>query len=341
MMQPIRNNKRIKITYITFDMKARGGISYYSSSLVAALQKHFDAISVIEIRNQNRWCRALAVLWSAINAPRGSTIISSHINFLRVIVPFSMFKNFELGVLTYNKEVEAPEVIPLLESIDHFFPLFQSGRARLRALGVADENIQVVHNILDPASEQQASPDVPKNFTVLSRLDKFDVMVKGIFHLLRALRHTEGVHVTIAGSGDAKPGLEAYCQRHGLSEKVFFSGFIDEQEKKLLLEQTKYFIHLSHGEGIPCIAVMEALDKGCTVILHDDGCGDVEALPSGLPVIIVNRHQPIPLAQSLSRLALSASNLSCGDQALQLETITSYYSADNVARIILKRLEKS
>ena len=58
------------IIYITFYMKTRGSISYYSSALLASLHKNHDTLSVVEIKHQNSWGRALAELWSVINVNR-------------------------------------------------------------------------------------------------------------------------------------------------------------------------------------------------------------------------------------------------------------------------------
>lgn len=328
-----------KIIFITYDLKARGGISYYSAALSAELGRQAENFSLYELKLQNRWLRALSVFWLALTAPSGASIISSHVNFLRAIVPFRWLKNLRLGVITYNKEVDAPFIQPILEHIDFFFPLFQSGRKRLQAKGISDERIATICNILTPAGQAGKLPFAWENFLLISRLDKFDVMVKGIFHLLRALRHTENVHLTIAGSGDAKDALEAYCSRHDINSKVTFTGYVDTTEKLRLLRQTTYFIHLSNGEGIPCIAVLEAIEQGCIAILHNDGRGDIETLPENMPIMAVNRHQSEKVAALLSKLSLSPPRKTSASLA-RAKSLVNNFSAETAAQKILMRLEQ-
>jgi glycosyltransferase involved in cell wall biosynthesis len=328
-----------KIIFLTYDLKARGGISYYSAAISTELDRRAENFSLYELKLQNRWLRALSVFWLALTAPNGACILSSHVNFLRAIVPLRWLKNLRLGVITYNKEVEAPFIEPILEHIDFFFPLFQSGRKRLQAKGISDERIATICNILEPVGQMGKLPTFQENFLLISRLDKFDVMVKGVFHLLRALRHTENVHLTIAGSGDAKDALEAYCSRHDINSKVTFAGYVDTAEKLRLLRKTTFFIHLSNGEGIPSIAVLESIEQGCIAILHNDGRGDIENLPENMPVILVNRHQSEKVAALLSNLSFSPPRKTSASLA-RAKSFLNNFSAGTAAQKILTRLEK-
>ena len=158
-------------------------------------------------------------------------------------------------------------------------------------------------------------------------------MVKGVFYLLRALRHAVGIEITIVGTGDARLLVEQYCVRHQITERVTLKGYVSANEKLNLLRHSKYLVHLSSGEGIPCIAAMEAAEQGCTIIMHNDGRGDIEALPNDFPAIVTDRRNPKELAKLLSELSKSGLQKERRQDKFA-PLITSNYSANSVAQII-------
>ena len=206
------------IYFITFDLKARGGISYYARALMDGFEKQNYHIRVIELAQKNRWNRLLALLIFIVLVPRGATILSSHVNFLRAIVPFKKIKNLSIATLVYNTEILQPAIRPTVIKIDCFFPLFFSGERRLKTLGINNDKISRITNILQPSIGQKLAINTSYPLIVISRLDTFDIKNKGLFYLLRALRHDRRINVIIAGSGDAKASLEAYCKKYQLKK---------------------------------------------------------------------------------------------------------------------------
>lgn len=327
------------IYFITFDLKARGGISYYARALMNGFKKQNYHIRVIELAQKNRWNRLLALLIFIVLVPRGATILSSHVNFLRAIVPFKKIKNLSIATLVYNTEILQPAIRPTVIKIDCFFPLFFSGERRLKTLGINNDKISRITNILQPSIGQKLAINTSYPLIVISRLDTFDIKNKGLFYLLRALRHDRRINVIIAGSGDAKASLEAYCKKYQLKKQVTFRGYISDTEKVDLIRSAATFIHLSSGEGIPAIAVMEALEQGCATIIHNDGQGDLEHLPTDMPIIETNRYDSFELAKILLLHSTRKIKKSHADFERSYH-MTKYYSANNVAKIIASRLEQ-
>lgn len=326
-----------KIYFITYDLTARGGISYYARALIPALKKQEPNIEVIELKQSNRWHRLASLLVCAILAPRGALIISNHINFLRAFVPLKRIKNFSLSAITINREIEHPSIIPMLRKVDHLFPMFYHGRARLEALGVPAENITHINNILLQSGQPSKNIKAEHQFLIIARLDKFDTKIKGFFYLLRALRKCKNIRVVIAGSGDSKASLEAYCHRFNIQEQVSFKGFVNNKEKISLMRAASVFIHLSDGEGLPCITVMEAIEQGCRILVHDDPRGDVNRLVAKMPLIPVNRYNSSLLADTLQKEAKKQKNKDKLTFA-QAKNSINHYSAENVVKVISAKM---
>lgn len=327
------------IYFITFDLEARGGISYYARALMNGFKKQNYHIRVIELAQKNRWNRLLALLIFIVLVPRGATILSSHVNFLRAIVPFKKIKNLSIATLVYNTEILQPAIGPTMTKIDCFFPLFFSGERRLGILGINSDKISRITNILQPSIGQKLAIDTSYPLVVISRLDTFDIKNKGLFYLLRALRHDRSINVIIAGSGNAKKSLEAYCKKYQLEKQVVFKGYVSDAEKIELMRSAAAFIHLSSGEGIPAITVMEAVEQGCSIIMHNDGQGDLEYLPPDMPIIETNRYNTVSLAKTL-RLHSDRKIKKSHADFQRSHGMLKYYSARNVARIIASKLEQ-
>ena len=327
-----------RVYFITYDLNARGGISYYSRAFLAELKSEYKSVSVVEVRHKNRWLRLIVLLLFSLSVPRGSIILSSHINFLGILVPFKSLKNLSLATIIYNKECEQHPILFILPKIDHFFPLFQSGFRRLLRRGVSGKNIALINNIINHS--QQAYTDIMpvSPFLIISRLDKFDLKNKGIFYLLRAVRKCKNANIIIAGSGDGEQALIRYCKKFKIDDRVDFRGFVTEAEKMNLLLYSDVFIHLSDGEGIPSISVMEAIEHNCRILAHDDGSGDIERLPETISLILTNRYDSVLLAKTLSYLA-KKKRLKTEKSFLEAKDSLGYYSARRAKNIITSRLE--
>ena len=55
-----------KVYFITYDLTARGGISYYARALIPALKKKEPDLVIIELKQKNRWHRLASLLVCAI-----------------------------------------------------------------------------------------------------------------------------------------------------------------------------------------------------------------------------------------------------------------------------------
>ena len=86
------------------------------------------------------------------------------------------------------------------------------------------------------------------------------------------------LHLLILGEGPDRPALEALANELGVSERVFFPGFVDNPE--VYARRSRVFALSSRNEGFPG-ALIEALDAGAAIVSTDCPFGPREVLDGG------------------------------------------------------------
>jgi glycosyltransferase involved in cell wall biosynthesis len=137
-------------------------------------------------------------------------------------------------------------------------------RSQLMAICPPDtwERLRVVHVGIPVEAFTRSSPPAetagPTRILYIGRL----VPEKGQSVLLEAAaaltRAGRDLHLTLAGEGDLRPGLEAMARRLGMAERVEFPGAVGQEELHALYERAGIFCLPSFGEGVP-VVLMEAM----------------------------------------------------------------------------------
>jgi len=116
--------------------------------------------------------------------------------------------------------------------------------------------------------------------------------LKGVDNFARAvdlLLNREDVildRVLFIGDGPAKTRLQSYfCSRHGYSEIVRFTGWLEHEEAMNLLSSAKVFVLPSKSEGLPK-TLIEAMVRGVVPVVTPVG---------NIPGVITNGHDGILL----------------------------------------------
>ena len=114
--------------------------------------------------------------------------------------------------------------------------------------------------------------------------------------LLRAFAEVSArrdVNLVILGDGSERASLEAQARSLGLSERVFFAGFVDNAEA--FMRRARVFVLSSRNEGLPMVLI-EALVAGIAIVSTDCPFGPRELLDEGR----LGRLTPVGDAESLA-----------------------------------------
>lgn len=118
----------------------------------------------------------------------------------------------------------------------------QATRSELAELGVAEDRVVVVPNGVEPAPLVTSTTTATPHLLVLGRL----VPHKRVEHALEVVARLQSrwsdLHLTIVGDGWWEAQLRAEADRLGISDRVRFAGFVDEQTKHELLASA--WVHL-------------------------------------------------------------------------------------------------
>ncbi len=139
----------------------------------------------------------------------------------------------------------------------------------------------------------------------VARLEDPRKNVELALHALSALRTGHDFTYTVVGEGPLRPGLEALSGRLGLSDRVRFTGRVEDNLLPSLLADADLFLlpssassHSFEGFGI---AYLEANACGLPVLAAREG-GAPEAVIEGKTGVLVDELNPSTLAGTLSSL---------------------------------------
>ena len=148
----------------------------------------------------------------------------------------------------------------------------------------------------DPATPRFAVPTI-LYLGRLKRYKRIDVILRAV---ARLVAEGSGVRAILAGTGDARAGLERLRDRLGLQDRVEMPGFVDEEEKRRLFRRAWAHVLTSPKEGWG-ITVMEAAACG-TPTVASDAPGLRDSVVDGRTGVLVPHGDVDALAGALRRL---------------------------------------
>jgi glycosyltransferase involved in cell wall biosynthesis len=156
------------------------------------------------------------------------------------------------GILAWCEE----KFVPFLYRKAHFVTISEDTLQEMQRVGIAKAGTGLVRCGVDARlvpGEKAAVPTV----LYLGRLKAYkrvDLLVRAFAEVRKKV---PSAILRIAGSGDARPGLEELVASLDCGTSVIFEGFVDDDRKRLLLQQAWVSVATSEMEGWG-ITVIEA-----------------------------------------------------------------------------------
>jgi len=177
----------------------------------------------------------------------------------------------------------------------------QSTADELEVRGFLPSRVHVIHNGVDldlyrPGSTKTDTPTV----LYLGRLKAYkrvDVLIEAV-----ALLRDRGVplRLKVAGSGDAEPALRATAEARALTDCVDFLGFVSEEDKVRLFQESWVHLFVSEKEGWG-LTTLEAGACG-TPTIASDAPGLRDSVVHGETGFLVPIGNPLAVADALEPL---------------------------------------
>lgn len=154
--------------------------------------------------------------------------------------------------------------------------------------GIPAEFVEVVHNAIDTdsfAPYEYDSRDYryiealkQEGYTVVATLTRFTVQ-KGLTHLMRAAARASEKHdrfvFLFAGDGEQRDELIELAAELGISDKVYFTGFVRGKQWRDVYSVADIFVMSSVSEPFGLTALEAAHHESALIISKQSGVGEV------------------------------------------------------------------
>jgi Glycosyltransferase len=260
------------------------------------------------------------ILKSISTGVKQEIIIMSHINlliigcFIKLLSPKT-----KIILLAHGVEIWQPLSawkIKMLQTCDSIFAVSTFTKKKLKELYNIDSKCMVLNNCLDPflPKEYEGNNNLyhkynlsKENFilitvTRISATEQYKGHEKVIESINRIIKQFPELRYIIAGKYDLseKERLEKVINHYNLNNKIFFTGFIPDDELPGYYNSSDLFIMPSKGEGFG-IVFIEAMNYGLPVIAgNKDGATD--ALCNGKLGLLVDPENVEEISAAITKV---------------------------------------
>lgn len=201
----------------------------------------------------------------------------------------------------YNQSNDKDEITRYINLCDCLIVLSESWKKYFASIGVNEDKINVLNNIVSPPDLQSNyhTEDGKLHLLYMGEISKR----KGGFDLLKAIAdHKEqfdGKLLVRMGGNEVDGDIKAYIKEHKLESIVTYEGWIAGQKKIECLNWEDVYILPSYNEGLP-IAILEAMAYHHPVISTPVG-GIPEILKDGYNGTLVQPGYTESIAKAIQR----------------------------------------
>lgn len=229
------------------------------------------------------------------------------------------------------------ERLTALRYTDVFIAVSQAVADKLIAGGIPSEKVHVVPNGVDIVQVRRRAAETPpvslppgRWVGSVARLEA----VKGIDYLLEAIgllaSEYVDIHLAIIGNGSHEQQLKAEVEAMGISDRVRFLGYLENQLS--LMAQFDIYVLPSLSEGLS-VTLLEAAALGLPIVATDVG-GNSELVKDGLTGLLVPSRDPKALAGAIKRL-LDDSGLAADLAKAGAALVAADFAMENTSRRVL------
>ncbi|MEO5950196.1 MAG: glycosyltransferase family 4 protein [Candidatus Saccharimonadales bacterium] len=158
----------------------------------------------------------------------------------------------------------------------------------IQKYGIPADKIEVVHNAIDVASLGNYDYDrqtysyleslKDEGYTIIATVTRFTIQ-KGLTHFIRAAARASEKHdkliFLLAGDGEQRDELLQLSADLGISDKVFFTGFVRGKQWRDAYNVADIFVMSSVSEPFGLTALEAAHHNSAVIVTRQSGVGEV------------------------------------------------------------------
>jgi glycogen(starch) synthase len=155
--------------------------------------------------------------------------------------------------------------------------------------GIPADKVEVVHNAIDPASLDDGYEYdnrtyryleglKDEGYTIISAITRFTIQ-KGLANLVKAVARASEKYdrfaLLLAGDGEQRDELIALAADLGISDKIFFTGFVRGKQWRDAYSVSDVFVLSSISEPFGLTALEAAHHDNALIVTNQSGVGEV------------------------------------------------------------------
>lgn len=224
----------------------------------------------------------------------------------------------------FNRSKRKNVIIKTINKVDRFLVLSDSWKQYFVGIGVKEDKILVINNVVDPICDVEVHKAYQSRINVLFL--GLLVKAKGVYDLLDVIIENKQdlentYHFYIAGNGDDYH-IVKLIKEHKLDNFVTFLGWIQGSKKLEVLKATNIFVLPSYFEGLP-MSILEAMSCGAAIIASKVG-GIPEVVHSDVNGILIEPGDKSALRDAFLKMRDNSRLLSIFKEN-NLELIKDFY----------------
>lgn len=292
-----------QVLFLGVSMKTKGGMT----AVLVSYKKYIEGMKFIPTwklgsKAVKAWyaLQALVRTWWLCNFDKDIRIVHIHgaanASFYRCRMFLRLAKKCGKKVILhehaadfvefYNAADDKAGIVETINTCDCLIVLSESWRNYFESIGVEENKIRVLNNIVSPPTAvNRQHNDGKLHLLYMGEISNR----KGAFDLLKAVSDNKDYFkdrlLLRIGGNEVDGDIKAYIKKHGLDRFVSYEGWISGQKKTDCLTWEDVYILPSYNEGLP-IAILEAMSYSHPVISTPVG-GIPEVVKDGENGILV------------------------------------------------------
>ena len=304
-----------KILFLGVSKKTKGGMS----AVLVSYSKYIEGMQFIPTwKLGNKFVKgwyalpALVGLWGKCIFDKNIEIIHIHgaanASFYRCQIFIKQAKRFRKKVILhehaadfrefYDKAKDKKNIVDTVNSCDKLIVLSLSWKEFFKKIGVIENKIEVLNNIVSPPIMKRVKYEEDKLHVLF--LGEISIR-KGGYDLLKAIAKNKayfGGKLKLRIGGNIVDGdIREFITKHQLENIVSYEGWIAGEHKIECLNWMDVYILPSYNEGLP-IAILEAMSYKHPVISTPVG-GIPEVVHNSINGILVTPGNILEIAEAL------------------------------------------
>lgn len=304
-----------KVLFLGVSMKTKGGMA----AVLVSYRKYIEGMKFVPTwrlggKAVKAWyaVQAMVRTWWLCQFDRSIRIVHIHgaanASFYRCRMFIGLVQRYGKKVILhehaadfvefYDAATDKAGIVSTINSCDCLIVLSESWRRYFSSIGVEEDKIRVLNNIvLPPVAANVRHDDGKLHLLYMGEISNR----KGAFDLLKAVSDNKDYFkdklILRMGGNEVDGDVRTYIREHGLERFVSYEGWISGQKKTDCLTWADVYILPSYNEGLP-IAILEAMSYSHPVISTSVG-GIPEVVKDGGNGMLVRPGNSMEIADAI------------------------------------------